>query len=150
MAMATSGGMPLATIATPVMTPKGTMPRSTGSVARAPAAKAGWCRMLEIAARQLGVADDVCRQAHLLGVLAADRQLDRLDVGHREHGERALGEHHQVGALHELFELELLGGGVGALLRKAERELAAVHERDGETAAILVRHGALREQEGPL
>src|SRR5687768_10541760 len=37
--MATSGGMPLATIATPVMTPKGTMPRSTGRVARAPAAK---------------------------------------------------------------------------------------------------------------
>jgi hypothetical protein len=35
--MATSGGMPLATMATPVMTPKGMMPRSTGSVARAPA-----------------------------------------------------------------------------------------------------------------
>src|SRR3990170_3842888 len=38
--MATSGGMPLATIATPVMTPKGMMPRRRGSVARAPATKA--------------------------------------------------------------------------------------------------------------
>jgi len=39
--MATSGGMPLATIATPVITPKGMMPSRIGSVPRAPAAKAG-------------------------------------------------------------------------------------------------------------
>src|SRR5258708_7491310 len=35
-AIAASGAMPLATIAAPVMTPKGTMPRSTGSDARSP------------------------------------------------------------------------------------------------------------------
>src|SRR4051812_44141582 len=35
--MATAGAMPLATIATPVMTPKATIPASTGSAARAPA-----------------------------------------------------------------------------------------------------------------
>src|SRR5438128_604256 len=35
--IATSGAMPLATMATPVMTPKATTPASTGSAARAPA-----------------------------------------------------------------------------------------------------------------
>ena len=39
--IAASGGMPLATIATPVITPNGATPRRTGSEARAPAAKAG-------------------------------------------------------------------------------------------------------------
>src|SRR6185503_5779048 len=142
--MATSGGMPLATIATPVITPNGMMPRSTGSVARAPAANAGWCSRLEIAARQLRVADDVSRKAHLLGVALAQRQLDRLDVGDREQGERAVGQHHQVRALDELFELELLGGGVGALLRKAERGLGPVHEGDRQSAAFFFRHGPSR------
>src|SRR6185436_11739757 len=141
---ATSGGMPLATIATPVITPNGMMPRSTGSVARAPAANAGWCSRLEIAARQLRVADDVSRQAHLLGVLVGERQPDRLDVGDREQGERAVGEHHQVRALDELFELELLGGGIGALLRKAERGLGTVHESDRQCAAFFFRHGPSR------
>src|SRR6185436_7721857 len=141
---ATSGGMPLATIATPVITPNGTMPSSTGRVARAPAANAGWCSSLEIAARQLGVADHVPGQAHLLGVALAQRHLDRLDVAHREHGERAVGEHHQVRALEELLELELLGGGVRALLRKTERGLGAVHEGDGQSAAFFFRHGPSR------
>src|SRR6185295_17194073 len=142
--IATSGGMPLATIATPVITPNGMMPRSTGSVARAPAANAGWCSRLEIAARQLRVADDVSRKAHLLGVALAQRQLDRLDVGDREQGERAVGQHHQVRALDELFQLELLGGGIGALLRKAERGLGSVHEGDRQSAAFFFRHGPSR------
>src|SRR6476620_2056113 len=37
--IATSGGIPLATMATPVMTPKATTPGSTGSAARAPASR---------------------------------------------------------------------------------------------------------------
>ena len=37
-AIAVSGAMPLATIATPVITPKGTMPRRTGNAARKPSA----------------------------------------------------------------------------------------------------------------
>src|SRR2546423_5768353 len=37
--MATAGAMPLATIATPVITPKAMMPASTGSAARAPVRK---------------------------------------------------------------------------------------------------------------
>jgi hypothetical protein len=36
MSIATAGAIPLATIATPVMTPKATMPGRTGSAARAP------------------------------------------------------------------------------------------------------------------
>src|SRR4051812_2084644 len=46
-AMAAAGEMPLATIATPVMMPKGAMPSSTGRAARAPSARAGrWRRLL--------------------------------------------------------------------------------------------------------
>src|SRR5216117_1625067 len=51
--IATSGAMPLATMATPVMTPKATMPASTGSAARAPATSSFRAAVLADAGLQL-------------------------------------------------------------------------------------------------
>src|SRR5438552_562014 len=51
--IATSGAMPLATMATPVMTPKATMPASTGSAARAPATRSFRAAVLADAGLQL-------------------------------------------------------------------------------------------------
>src|SRR5262245_19033296 len=81
-----------------------------------------------LAACHLRVADGVGRQAHLLGFLLVDRQLDRLDVDHRIHRQHAVAHDDQDRVLEEFLDPELLGGGIGALLGKAVRALASVHE----------------------
>src|SRR5512145_23822 len=69
MSIATSGGMPLATMATPVMMPKGITASSTGSVARAPAVKLLFTSMLLEAGAQLVALLVLAGCARLLALL---------------------------------------------------------------------------------
>src|SRR5436190_2524518 len=69
--IATAGGMPLATMATPVMTPKATTPGSTGAAARAPATRSFGAELLADAGLQLFAALVLASLADLLAAREA-------------------------------------------------------------------------------
>src|SRR2546425_571827 len=131
--IATSGAMPLATMATPVMTPKATTPASTGSAARAPARNSFRAAVLADAGLQFfaalvlaGLADLLAAREALLAERFALRCILRL---------RAHLLHHAVLVLRALFSLaggariamhafgfrDALLTGLGVLLLRAHR-----------------------------
>ena len=87
--------------------------------------------------------------AHLPHVFA-HRHLDRLDVGDRQHGEHAVGDHHEEVALHELFQAQLPRRLVQRLVGKGVRHLAAVDEMHRQPMGGIHRHRfSLSRREAP-
>jgi hypothetical protein len=94
---------------------------------------------LQFAAGDGSALDDVLRQAHVLHEHVVYGKLDRLDVGNRQRGQHAVGDHQEERALQELLEAYLPVGGVGCLVGKAERHLAAINEVHREGTGWLHR-----------